>query len=129
MFGVMAGQKRMMMSAVQELNKLLGNPQTVVSEDKTPLIKSLLQQYARLGVEEESIAKSRAEVRSILVGLFEEGSTELVIDSNVVATFKPEVRMYLNTDVIKNTFPHEEYGEFYEEKVSEVFRLKRVKGE
>jgi hypothetical protein len=89
----------------------------------------LLQQYARLGVEEESIAKSRAEVRSILVALFEEGSTELVIDSNVVATFKPEVRMYLNTDVIKKTFPHEEYGEFYEEKVSEVFRLKRVKGE
>lgn len=117
------------MSAVQELNRVLGNPQTIVSEDKTPLIKSLLAQYERLGVELESIEASRAEVRSILVSMFAEGSTQMVIDSNVVATYTPESRTYLKTDNIKKTFPQDQYAELYEEKVSNVFRLKRVKGE
>lgn len=117
------------MSAVQELNRVLGNPQTIVSEDKTPLIKSLLAQYERLGVELESIEASRAEVRSILISMFASGTTEMLVDSHIVATYTPEVRTYLKTEEIKKTFPKDQYADLYEEKVSNVFRLKRVKGE
>ena len=115
------------MSAVQELAALVGNPQTIIGDDKAVLVKSLIAQYARLGEEETKIAESRAAVRDLLVSMYAEGTTDLVIGDKVYATYKAEIRTYLKTDAVKKTFPQAEFPDLYEDTVSNVFRLKKVK--
>lgn len=117
------------MSAVQELARLVGNPQTVIAEDKTVLVQSLIGQYERLGDEIKKIEESRAAVRDILVGMYDDGTTDLVIDNQVVATYKEETRTYLKTDTIKSTFPQSEFPDLYEDTVTNVFRLKKVRSD
>jgi len=114
------------MSAVQELAALVGNPQTIIGDDKAVLVKSLIAQYARLGEEETKIAESRAAVRDLLVSMYAEGTTDLVIGEKVYATYKPEERTYLRTAAIKATFPQAEFPDLYENTVTNVFRLKKV---
>lgn len=115
------------MSAVKELATLLNTSQTVVDDDKKTMVQSLLEQYARLGEEEKKIAESRASVRAILVGLYADNTTELVVDNQVVATFQKETRTYVKVDAVKELFAKAEYPELYEDSVAEVFRLKKVK--
>lgn len=114
------------MSAVLELASLLGTSQTVVGDDKASMVKSLLEQYKRLGEEEKKIAESRASVRAILVGLYAKDTTELVVDSQVVATLQKETKTYVNVDVVKGLFSKTEYPDLYNTSVTEVFRLKKV---
>lgn len=114
------------MSAVLELQSLLGQSQTVVEDDKATMVKSLLEQYSRLGEEEKKIAESRASVRAILVGLYADNTTELVVDNKVVATLKSETRTYVKVDKVKALFAQAEYPELYEDTTTEVFRLKKV---
>jgi hypothetical protein len=114
------------MSAVLELQSLLGTSQTVVGDDKASMVTSLLEQYRRLGEEEKKIAESRASVRAILVGLYKADTTELVVDSRVVATLQKETKTYVNVDMVKDLFAKVDYPELYNTSVAEVFRLKKV---
>lgn len=114
------------MSATLQLASLLGNGQTVVDDDKAVMVRSLLEQYSRLGEEEKKIAESRASVRAIIVGLYADDSTELVVDNKVVATLKKEARTYVKVDSVKELFPIRDYPELYDETISEVLRVKKV---
>lgn len=114
------------MSAVLELQSLLGSSQTVVGDDKASMVTSLLEQYRRLGEEEKKISESRASVRAILVGLYADNTTELVVDNKVVATLQKETKTYVNVDKVKGMFTKDEYPELYNTSTTEVFRLKKV---
>jgi hypothetical protein len=107
------------------LNEVIANPQTIVSKGKAPMVKNLLAQYLQLGEEEKKIQESRAAVRDLLLSMFEEGSSELVVNGKKMATLSKETRVLLNTELIKRNFPQEKFSDFYVESSVSVFRLTR----
>lgn len=114
-----------MTTTVTPISELIANPQTIVPKSKASMVKNLLGQYRRLGEEEKSIQESRAAVRELLVKMFEEGSSELVIDGKPMATLSKETRVLLNTELIKSNFPQEKFSDFYVESSTSVLRLTR----
>lgn len=109
----------------QPLSEVIANPQTIVSKGKAPMVKNLLAQYLQLGEEEKKIQESRAAVRDLLLSMFEEGSSELVVSGKKMATVSKETRTLLNTDLIKKNFPQEKFSDFYVTSTVSVFRLTR----
>jgi hypothetical protein len=89
------------------------------------MVKNLLAQYLQLGEEEKKIQESRAAVRDLLLSMFEEGSSELVVNGKKMATLSKETRVLLNTELIKRNFPQEKFSDFYVESSVSVFRLTR----
>jgi hypothetical protein len=49
------------------------------------MVKGLLKQYAQLGEEQKKIDESRAAVRELIANMFEEGTSELVVDTKKMA--------------------------------------------
>lgn len=109
----------------QVIEDVAVQPATVVPKGKASMVKNLIAQYRQLGEEELKIQQSRAAVRELLVKMFEEGTSEMVIGKSRVATFTKETRVLLNTDLIKKSFPQEKFSDFYVTSVASVFRLTR----
>lgn len=109
----------------QVINDVVANPQTIVPSKKASMTKNLLKQYHQLGEEAKKIEESRAAVRELLANMFEEGTSELVIGNKKMATLTKEIRVLLNTELIKKNFPQEKFSDFYVESESTVFRLTR----
>ena len=101
----------------------VANPQTTVAPRKAAMVKSLIKQYQSLGEEEKKIQESRAAVRELLINMFEEGSSELVVGNKRMVTLAKETRTLLNTELIKKNFPQEKFSDFYVESVATVLRL------
>lgn len=108
-----------------DINSIVANPQTIVPKAKASMVRNLLAQYAQLGEEEQKIQESRAAVREILVNLFEEGTSELVLDNKKMATLSKETRTLLNTELVKKNFPFEKFSDFYNQSTVTVLRLTR----
>jgi len=113
------------MMTTQVITDIVTQPVTIVPKGKASMVKNLIAQYRQLGEEEQKIQQSRAAVRELLVKMFEEGTSEMVIGNSRVATFTKETRVLLNTDLIKNNFPYEKFSDFYVESEAKVFRLTR----
>ena len=92
------------------------------------MVKGLLKQYAQLGEEQKKIDESRAAVRELIANMFEEGTSELVVDTKKMATLTKETRTLLNTELIKNNYPKDMFSDFYIESESSVLRLTKNVG-
>lgn len=108
---------------VKTINTKVANPQTVVPSNKASMVKNLLKQYHQLGEEGRKIEESRAAVREMLVNMFEEGTSELVVSNKKMATLSKEIRTLLNTELIKKNFPQEKFSDFYNQSEVTVLRL------
>lgn len=111
-----------MSTAIQTLHDLVHEPVSVVPDDKASMVQSLIEQYRRLGQEADKIEESRVAIRNIIIGLYEAGTTDLLIGDKVVATYTPVTRHNLNTEALKAAFPESEYPHFYN--VSTVYSLR-----
>jgi|TARA_R110000744_G_scaffold236042_3_gene353612 hypothetical protein len=92
------------------------------------MVKGLLKQYAQLGEEQKKIDESRAAVRELIANMFEEGTSELVVDTKKMATLTKETRTLLNTELIKKNYPKDMFSDFYIESESSVLRLTKNVG-
>lgn len=101
----------------------VANPQTIVAPRKATMVKNLLKQYNALGEEEKKIQESRAAVRDLLVNMFEEGSSELVVGDKRMASLSKETRTLLNTEMIRRNFPKEKFESLYTTSEVSVLRL------
>lgn len=105
------------MTKVQETN------QAVVPSSKSSMVKGLIKQYIQLGEEEAKIAESRAAVREMLLQMFKDGASELVIGKKTMAKLSKETRTILNTALIKKSFPQEKFSDFYLDNEVTVLRM------
>lgn len=113
------------MTVVERINQVVANPQTVVPGAKASMVKNLLKQYHQLGEEARKIEESRAAVREMLVNMFEEGTSEMIVSNKRMATLSKEIRTLLNTELIKSNFPREKFSDFYNDTEVTVLRLTR----
>lgn len=115
-----------MTTKLMELNEVIANPQVTIPKAKSSMVKGLIAQYLQLGEEEAKIQESRAAVRDMLVKMFGESGSELVIDGKKMATLSKETRTLLNTELIKTNFPFEKFSDFYTQSTVSVFRLTKA---